>query len=178
MGESPFAIFGWHAVAGYVRQEQLYQGSIALPPTLKRQVMPSIEMFRAAHALLPSATVLFVLAGCASGRMGATKGAERAFDHAAQYRVSCSPRSECRIRYMDEDGSLREETALGEWTREVGADTGARLWLQVAGGGCPASTITASIWVDGEPRAQRTDSPSPNIRCQWLTAVAAYEVPR
>jgi hypothetical protein len=125
-----------------------------------------------------SAAVLLVFAGCATGRTDtATPGGERVFDHAAQYRVSCSPRSECHIRYVDEDGSLKDETVLGEWTRELGAETGARLWLQVAGGGCPPSTITASIWIDGEPRAHRTDSPSPEVRCQWLTAVAAYEVP-
>jgi hypothetical protein len=123
--------------------------------------------------------VMLVLAGCATGRSGTgtTPESERVFAHAAEYRVSCSPRSECRIRYVDEDGSLRDETALGEWTRALGADNGARLWLQVAGGGCPPSTITASIWIDGESRAERTDSPSPDVRCQWLTAVAAYEVP-
>lgn len=139
---------------------------------LFRTIRPSL-------ATLASATVWLVLSGCATGRgrTAADPDRGRSFDHAAQYRVSCSPRSECRIRYTDQDGSLREETATGEWMRELGADAGARLWLQVAGGGCPPSTITASIWVDGEPRAQRTDSPSPEVRCQWLTAVAAYEVP-
>lgn len=141
--------------------------------------MPFDTMSRSAGAALTAASALLFSTGCATGRSdtGTARGAGRAFDHAAQYRVSCGPRSECRIRYTDEEGSLREETVLGEWTRELGADTGARLWLQVAGGGCPPSTITASIWIDGEPRARRTDSPSPDVRCQWLTAVAAYEVP-
>ena len=141
--------------------------------------MPSDIRSRRPAVALSSTAVMVVLAGCAAGRTNTATapGAERTFAHAAEYRVSCSPRSECRIRYVDEDGSLRDETVLGEWAREFGADTGARLWLQVAGGGCPPSTITASIWIDGEPRAERADSPSPDVRCQWLTAVAAYEVP-
>lgn len=141
--------------------------------------MPSNTKSRGAAVALSSAAALIVVASCTAGRTAPAggPGAGRAFAHAAQYRVSCSSRSECRIRYTDEDGSLREELVLGEWTRELGADAGARLWLQVAGGGCPPSTITASIWIDGEARAQRADSPSPDVRCQWLTAVAAYQVP-
>lgn len=142
--------------------------------------MPSNTRSNRPYVALTGAGLLVVLAGCATGRTDAATaaGGERDFAHAAEYRVSCSPRSECRIRYVDVDGSLSDETILGEWTREFGADTGARLWLQVAGGGCPPSTITAAIWIDGERRAEKADSPSPDVRCQWLTAVAAYEVPR
>jgi hypothetical protein len=115
-------------------------------------------------------------ASCATGRSSGSPDG-RTYVYAAEYRVTCSPRSECRIRYIAEDGSLKNETVLGEWRIELGANPGMRLWLQAAGGGCPPSTIRASIWINGEPRAEKADSPSPTVRCQWLTAEAAYEVP-
>jgi hypothetical protein len=184
--------FTGHGVAGRCRTERLSR-SRRLPASpggssfrksrplsythSKRWPMPSNIRSRGPGVAVTCSGLMVLLAGCAIGRLWTTPEGERDFAHAAEYRVSCSPRNECRIRYVAEDGSLRNETALGEWTWTLGADGGARLWLQVAGGGCPASTIKASIWIDGEPRAEGADSPSPDVRCQWLTAVAAYEVP-
>ena len=138
--------------------------------------MPRINHSSRVGLVLTLIGLVAVQASCATGRSAGSADA-RTYAYAAEYRVTCSARSECRIRYIAEDGSLKSETVLGEWRIELGADPGVRLWLQAAGGGCPPSTIKASIWINGEPRAEKTDSPSPSVRCQWLTAEAVYEVP-
>jgi hypothetical protein len=138
--------------------------------------MPRINPSTRVCVVVALVGLVVVQAGCATGRSSGSAG-DRTYAHAVEYRVTCSPRSECRIRYVAEDGSLKNETVVGEWKIELGADPGTRLWLQAAGGGCPPATIRASIWLDGETRAEKAESPDPSVRCQWLTAEAAYEVP-
>jgi len=93
-----------------------------------------------------------------------------------EYRASCSVRSECRITYRDEEGELRSEIVVGDWSRELRVPRDHRLWVRAATGGCSTIGPSAAILVDGELRAKWIGSPDPAVLCQWITAVAEYDL--
>lgn len=101
----------------------------------------------------------------------------RTFAHAAEYRVSCSVRNECRIQYLDEDGELTGARVVGEWTLALGADDGTRLWLRAGAGGCPPSPVRVEILIDGRVEAERVTRSPGGSRCDWILAETEVRIP-
>lgn len=131
---------------------------------------PSLRVLRLPIAALVAAA----LSACASGRGGPP---ERTFAHRAAYRVSCSVTDECRVTFIDEDGDLDAQDIVGEWTRDLGADGGARLWVRVGAGGCPPRPVRVEIVVDGETVSEDLARAPGAARCEWILAETDYRVP-
>lgn len=125
---------------------------------------------RVARALLVTAG----LAACASGRGDPP---ERTYAHHATYRVSCSVTDECRVTFIDQRGELDAQDIVGEWTRELGADVGTRLWVRAGAGGCPPRPVRVEIVIDGRTVAESTARPPGGARCEWILAEADFEIP-
>lgn len=122
--------------------------------------------------------LLLVIAGaataCASGRGGAP---ERTYEHHAAYHVSCSVSDECRVTFIDQAGELDARDIVGEWTRDLGADAGTRLWVRAGAGGCPPRPVRVEIVVDGDTVAESLARAPGEARCEWILAETDYEIP-
>ena len=122
-----------------------------------------------------SAGVIFaalLVAGCASGGVS-----ERTYTHQAEYRVSCTVSDECRVQYLDQEGSLRAADIVGEWSLERGVDPGDRLWVRASGGGCPPRPLRVEIHIDGTTVAQHLTRAEHASRCDWILAETEFTVP-
>ncbi len=118
--------------------------------------------------------VMLWVTGCASGR-GRTP--ERTYDHRAVYRVSCSVSDQCRVTFIGENGELDAQDIVGEWTRELGADDGTRLWVRAGAGGCPPRPVRVEIVVDERTVAERLARPPGAARCEWILAETDFRIP-
>ncbi len=91
--------------------------------------------------------------------------------------MSCSVSDECRVTYIDETGELRARDVVGEWTMDLGADPGARLWLRAGAGGCPPRPVRVEIVVDGASVSEQLARPPGSARCEWILAETEFRLP-
>ena len=117
-------------------------------------------------------------AACASAGRDPDGAAEaREFAYRVEYYVSCSVSDECRVTYLDEEGTLRARDIYGEWDMEFGADSGTRVWLRAGAGGCPPRPVRAEIRMDGDLVAEHLAPAPRRSRCSWILAETEFRLP-